>query len=325
LVRGDPLEAIQGEITRRLALLVGATRPYSTRAFAIGVICFLGAVGLHIVLRWLGGSFAFATYFPAVLLAALFAGFPSGLLVAILSLLTVRWAFTPPAFQFFPLSRADHIDLIGFLLGSGVILLVIVLYRASLSQLLQNEQERDLVREELEHRARNTYAVIDVIVQNTLEDEPERADLLSGRLRALKFTNDLLNNTTTDRMLLKTLLLHEFAPYGGEGRFRADGPDVELSPDTARHLALVFHELVTNAVKHGALSRREGHVLISWRHVDEAIRLEWREEGGPVPTLPKRHGFGSTIIERSVKSVSGLVASTFARDGLCCAISFKIK
>ena len=88
---------------------------------------------------------------------------------------------------------------------------------------------------------------------------------------------------------------------------------------------LVFHELVTNAVKHGALSRREGRVLISWRHVDEAIRLEWREEGGPVLTLPKRHGFGSTIIERSVKSVSGLVASTFARDGLCCAISFKIK
>ena len=192
MVRGDPLEAIQGAITRRLARLVGAIQPYSFRAFAIGVICFLGAVGLHIVLRWLGGSLALVAYFPAVLLAALFAGFPSGLLVTILSLLTVWWVFTPPAFQFFPLSRADQIDLIGFLLGSGAILLVIMLYRAALSQLLQNEQQRGLVREELEHRARNTYAVIDVIVQNTLEDEPERADLLSGRLRALKFANDLL-------------------------------------------------------------------------------------------------------------------------------------
>ena len=319
------MEAIQGVITRRLARLFGAMRPYSCGAFAVGVICFLGAIGLHIVLRWLGGSFAFATYFSAVLLAALLAGFPSGLLVAILSLLTVWWAFTPPTFPFFPLSRADQVDLIGFLLGSGVILVVIVLYRASLSQLLQDEQERELVMEELEHRARNTYAVIDVIVQNTLADEPERADLLSGRIRALRFADDLLNKTTTDRALLKTLLLHEFAPYGGEGRFRADGPDVELSPDTARHLALVFHELVTNAVKHGALSRLEGRVLISWSHMDGVIRLEWREEGGPVRTLPKRCGFGSRIIERSVKSVSGLIASTFARDGLRCTITFKIK
>jgi two-component sensor histidine kinase len=215
--------------------------------------------------------------------------------------------------------------LIGFLLGSGAILLVIVLYRASLAQLLQNEQERELVMEELEHRARNTYTVIDVIVKNTLEDEPERADLLSGRIRALKFADDLLNKTTTDRTLLRTLLLHEFAPYGGEGCFRAAGPDVELSPDTARHLALVFHELVTNAVKHGALSRPEGRVLISWSHMEGVIRLEWREEGGPVLTLPKRYGFGSRTIERSVKSVSGLIASTFARDGLRCTITFKIK
>jgi two-component sensor histidine kinase len=318
------LEAIQGVITRRLTRLVGDIRPYSFRAFAVAVICFLGAVGLHIALRWLGGSFAFVTYFPALLLAALVGGFPSGLLVAILSFVTVWWALTAPAFQFFPLSRVDQIDFIGFLLASGTILLVTGLYRASLSQLRQNEQERELVMEELEHRARNTYAVIDVIVQQTLEDEPERADLLSGRICALKFTDELLNKTTTHRMLLQSLLLHEFVPYG-EGRFRVDGPDVELSPDTARHLALVFHELVTNAVKHGALSRPEGQVLISWRHMDGVIRLEWREEGGPVPNLPKRYGFGSRIIERSVKSVSGLVASTFARDGLRCAITFKIK
>jgi hypothetical protein len=137
---GNALEAIQGVITRRLTWLVGGIRPYSFRAFAVAVICFLGAVGLHIVLRWLGGSFAFVTYFPALLLAALVAGFPSGLLVAVLSFVTVWWALTAPAFQFFPLSRVDQIDFIGFLLASGTILLVSGLYRASLSQLRQNDR-----------------------------------------------------------------------------------------------------------------------------------------------------------------------------------------
>jgi two-component sensor histidine kinase len=58
------------------------------------------------------------------------------------------------------------------------------------------------------------------------------------------------------------------------------GPEVELAPNTARHLALVFHELVTNAVKHGALSNPDGRVLISWKLADGVVRLEWREEGG---------------------------------------------
>jgi len=175
----------------------------------------------------------------------------------------------------------------------------------------------------LEHRGRNTFAIIDVIVQKALEDEPERASIISGRIRSVKFANDLINQTAAHTVLLKTLLLHEFVPFG-EARFHAEGPEVELPPDTARHLALVFHELVTNAAKHGALSKPGGRVLISWKKTEGAVRLEWREEGGPAVSPPKRHGFGSRIVTQSLKSVSGSITPTFALEGLHYAITFRV-
>jgi two-component sensor histidine kinase len=159
-------------------------------------------------------------------------------------------------------------------------------------------------------------------VQKTLENQPERATIVSGRIRAVKYTNDLLNQTSTHTALLKTLLTHEFVAYG-EARFHAEGPEVELSADTARYLALVFHELVTNAAKYGALSKSDGQVLISWKQVDGLITLEWREQGGPVVMPPKAHGFGSRIITQSLKSVSGSISPTFAPEGLYCSIRFR--
>jgi two-component sensor histidine kinase len=162
-----------------------------------------------------------------------------------------------------------------------------------------------------------------VIVQNTLEDEAERANILSGRIRAVKYANDLLNQGSAHTVLLKTLLLHEFVAYG-ETCLHTDGPEVELSPDTARHLALVFHELVTNAAKYGALSNSGGRVMISWKKAEGVVRLEWREEGGPVVSAPKKHGFGSRIVTHSLKSVSGSITPNFAAEGLQCTITFRV-
>jgi two-component sensor histidine kinase len=86
-----------------------------------------------------------------------------------------------------------------------------------------------------------------------------------------------------------------------------------LSADTARHLALVFHELVTNAAKHGALSTHGGRVLISWKHVGGVVRLEWTEQGGPVVRPAEKHGFGTGIVTQSLKALGGSIAPTFTR------------
>jgi two-component sensor histidine kinase len=88
-------------------------------------------------------------------------------------------------------------------------------------------------------------------------------------------------------------------------------------------LALAFHELVTNAAKHGALSKPGGRVLISWKAADGVVRLEWREEGGPLVRPPTAHGFGSRIVVQSLKSLGGSIAPTFAPDGLHCSITFR--
>ncbi len=264
----------------------------------------------------------FATYYPAVLAAGLLAGLPAGIFVTVAALLTGWWAFMPPQFAFFPLEWRQQLDIATYLFSSGCILFVTERYREILRELRKRERERDLMTKELEHRSRNTYAVIDAIVQKTLEDDPDRANIISGRIRAVKFANELLDHTATHTVLLKTLLLHEFTPYG-EAHLHAEGSDIELSADTARHLALVFHELVTNAAKYGALSNSVGRVLIAWNNEDRIVRLEWREEGGPVVSPPKKPGFGSRIVTQSLKSVSGSIAPTFAPEGLRCSITFR--
>ena len=304
-----------------LPRLAERIQPYSIRAMGVGALCFASAVAVQVLARWAGGSVMYSTYFPAVLIAGLVGGLPAGVFVTVAALVTVWWAFIPPSFVFNPLGLNQQLDLAVFLLSSACILAVTESYRAALRQVRKQERERELVMRELEHRGKNTYAVIDVIVQKTLEDEPELANIISGRIRTVKYANDLLNHTTTHTVLLKTLLLHEFLPYG-EARFHAEGVEVELSPDAARHLALVFHELVTNAAKYGALSKPDGRVLISWKELDGVIKLEWREEGGPLVTPPEKHGFGSRIVTQSLRSVSGSITPTFAPEGLHCSITF---
>ncbi len=301
---------------------VSSIPPYSGRAIGVAVLCFAFGVAVQLISRKAGGSLIFATYYPAILAAGLLAGLPAGLFVTVAALLTSWWLFVPPQLAFFPLDWSQWINMVTYLFSSGCILFVTERYRQTLRALQKHEQERDLVTKELEHRSRNTYAVIDVIVQKTLEDDPDRANIICGRIRSVKFANDLLNNTATHTALLKTLLLREFTPYG-EALYHTEGPEIELSADAARHLALVFHELVTNAAKHGALSKPGGHVLIAWNLEDGLVRLEWREEGGPLVSPPNKQGFGSRIVTESLKSVSGSIAPTFSPEGLRCSITFR--
>jgi two-component sensor histidine kinase len=99
---------------------------------------------------------------------------------------------------------------------------------------------------------------------------------------------------------------------------------LDLSADTARPLALVFHELVTNAAKYGALSTYGGRVLISWKHVGGVVTLEWTEQGGPMVRPPEKHGLGSRIVTQSLKALGGSIGPTFAPDGLRCSITFRV-
>jgi two-component sensor histidine kinase len=155
-------------------------------------------------------------------------------------------------------------------------------------------------------------------------------EVLAARLIALGKAHDILMNGEGEsqeadiRSVVENALdLHDDP---GQRRFSLDGPMVPCSSRAALSLALMVHELATNATKYGALSTPDGHVALSWRidgsHGDEAVHLTWREEGGPPVVAPTRRGFGSRLIERGLAgAVGGHVELRYEPEGVCCTLS----
>jgi two-component sensor histidine kinase len=118
----------------------------------------------------------------------------------------------------------------------------------------------------------------------------------------------------------------ELAPFsGGQAQLGFEGPDLRLRPAAAQSLALVLHELATNAAKYGALSVNRGSICVEWRrHSDEAgafLEIRWVEKGGPNPGKPEMSGFGSKIIHASIdRQLRGRVTKEWHEDGLRCTI-----
>jgi two-component sensor histidine kinase len=308
-------------MTDRWTPLVERILPYSFAALLLALVCIGLATLLRIAFGWLGVSLPFDTYFPAVLVAALLAGIPAGVGVIIGSVIVVWWAFIPPAYVFSSLSAADIANCLLFVISSGCIVAVAQLYRDVLHKSRARDQERELLMLELEHRGRNTYAVVEAIVRNTLVNDRASADAIAGRVRAVSSANDLVNQSNTKAVQLKALLSLEFALNAKTQRV-ISGPDIELSADASRKLGLVFHELVTNAMKHGALSTPDGRVSVQWRADGTKVHLSWKETGGPPVLPPEREGFGTVVVTQSLNSLAGDIASAFDPDGLRCEITF---
>ena len=128
------------------------------------------------------------------------------------------------------------------------------------------------------------------------------ADSLRGRIQALAYAHDQIVRDDNKGGCLGDLLGAELGPYAGAGRgVRLDGPAVSLDGRAFSVMALILHEMATNAAKYGALSRPAGHLTVAW-HIDEAgnCRIDWTENGleGLVP--PARAGFGSALVEQSL-------------------------
>ena len=189
------------------------------------------------------------------------------------------------------------------------------------------EEQRVLLLNELNHRVKNTLATVQAIAAQTLRTNPEPAAFraaFESRLVALSATHDLLTATNWRGAALRDVAQIEFRPYGPE-RYSLDGPEVALAPTEALSLGLLFHELATNAAKYGALSGPEGCVEVTWTVADGRLALSWRERGGPKVIPPTRRGFGSRLIERSLKGeMGGEAVLDFAEDGLVCRVTLPL-
>jgi PAS domain S-box-containing protein len=186
------------------------------------------------------------------------------------------------------------------------------------------EQQRLLVNE-LNHRVKNTLATVQSLAVQTFRGaDPAAVEKFNNRLLALAKAHDILTVTTWDHAPLKNIFCSVMEPFGLE-RFEVEGPHIMISPKAALSLAMVIHELATNASKYGALSVSRGRVHVHWEEESlssgSQLDLTWEERGGPAVLPPARRGFGTGLIERQIAIEFGGSASLdFRPSGLVCRI-----
>lgn len=188
---------------------------------------------------------------------------------------------------------------------------------------------------ELQHRVRNTMAIIQSILARTAEGATsveDFAELLSGRLLTLARLQALLTRAANAGVPIATIMEEELAAQApGPHQFEASGPNVILSPKAAETMTLAVHELTTNALKHGAFSSGEGKVTASWKVMDRRggpwLIFDWRESGvRPAgERKARRMGFGSELIESRIPyELGGNGSLTIEADGARCHLEFPL-
>ncbi|MEH3120701.1 MAG: PAS domain-containing protein [Sphingomonas phyllosphaerae] len=192
------------------------------------------------------------------------------------------------------------------------------------------EARQRLMLDELNHRVKNTLAVVQSLAQQSFRGDqatPEARQAFESRLAAVAAAHHLLVTQDWTSVSLPALVADVAGPGCGadRGRIEIHGPDILLPPPIAVSLALALHELCTNAVKYGALSNDTGRVAIRWAADASApgtLHIVWMERDGPPVTLPSRRGFGSKLIERALSAdLGGPVQLDFAPEGLTCTIT----
>jgi PAS domain S-box-containing protein len=188
------------------------------------------------------------------------------------------------------------------------------------------EERQQLLMREVDHRAKNALAVVQSVVRLTRAEDPVAyAASVEGRVRALARAHDLLARDLWRGAGLHDIAAEELAAYLEAGRAEISGPSVRLAAEAAQPVSMVLHELATNAAKHGALSRAEGRIALTWAvdALDGALRLHWREQGGPtVAGPPRRRGFGSRLVEATLGAqLGGKAAFAWDPAGLRCDLT----
>ena len=191
------------------------------------------------------------------------------------------------------------------------------------------EEHQRLLINELNHRVKNTLAIVQGLAQQSLRRDasPEAAFArFEARLTALAAAHSLLTRTNWEDAALDQVARSAVEATTGDDlkRVRISGPAVSVRPQTAVTLSLALHELCTNALKHGALSRAEGGVELNWKITGGApkvLDMVWREHGGPRVQRPRGKGFGRRLLEQGLaRELGGSVRLSFEPEGVVCTI-----
>lgn len=190
------------------------------------------------------------------------------------------------------------------------------------------EERQALLAREVDHRAKNTLAVVLSMLRLTRAPTIESfISTVEGRVHALAATHNLLSATRWEGAELGKIVDEELAPYHASHRRRitTSGPRVILLPANAQAVALALHELATNAAKYGAFSTDTGALSVTWRTEGDTMVLDWTESGGPPTEEPARLGLGLTIVRSSIEAqFRGAVTYHWRPDGLHCRLTIPV-
>jgi PAS domain S-box-containing protein len=191
------------------------------------------------------------------------------------------------------------------------------------------EEARTILNAELDHRVKNALATVSAVVSHTREGRRSVDDFIAaieGRLRSMATTHELLSSRRWQGLPLTELVRRELAPYVTRNNTEINGPGILLKAEAGQALAMVLHELATNAAKYGALSTKEGRVSVRWdRHLNadpcSHLVLEWQEIGGPPVVAPGESSYGmSTIRDLIPYEFAGTVDLVLAPEGVRCRL-----
>jgi two-component sensor histidine kinase len=296
--------------------------------FGIGLAT--GLLTLSTAARWglslIRPDVFFTPYMPAVFFTAALSGARIGIATALVGGVLgviVNFSNAMP-------DSARLVLLIIYLIVCGLAIWGIEHYRSMVSsqraiskRLIREEEYRKLLVDELQHRLKNKLSTIHAVLHQVLQDQPQVWANIDHRLRALSATDDLIARVDSSGCDIKDLLLSELGPYG-HVRFTLNGDPLFLPAKLAVSLALIFHELATNAGKYGAFSASRGLLQVTWSVSGDRLNLTWDETEGPPVEQIGEPGFGTKLLKSALRAFDGKTEMTFLKTGVHCTMQCRI-
>jgi two-component sensor histidine kinase len=304
----------------------GTSQPSLLLSAGFAAACLAVATAARWCLALIRPDVFFTPYFPAVVFATAFGGFRFGIATALASgVLGVSLNFSDGSTD-----AARLVLLAIYLAVCGLTIWGVEHYRSVASRqreiskrLIEEEKYRKLIVDELQHRLKNKLSTIHAVLRQVLQDQPQIWTGIDQRMRALSATDDLIAKVDGTGCDIKDLLLSELGPYG-HVRFTLNGDSLFLPAKLAVSLALVFHELATNAGKYGAFSSARGLLQVSWSVNDDRLHIAWDETEGPAVTTVGKAGFGTKLLNSALRAFDGKSEIAFLKTGVHCTMQCRI-
>lgn len=303
----------------------GIARPSPLFSAGFAVSCLALSTAARWCLALIRPDVFFTPYIPAVFFATALGGLRVGIATAIAGgALGIAVNFGASA------DPARLVLLVIYLVVCWLMIWGIEHYRSIASRqrdiskrLIQEEEYRKLVVDELQHRLKNKLSSIHAVLHQVLHDKPQIWAGVDQRIRALSATDDLIAQVDGSGCDIKDLLLSDLGPYG-HVRFTLNGGPLFLPAKLAVSLGLVFHELATNAGKYGAFSSPRGLLQVSWSVSDDRLNITWDETEGPPVENVGQAGFGTRLLKSALRPFDGKTEIVFLKTGVHCTMQCRI-